>query len=170
VGLAYFGIAVVVPFAVLGMWVEQGQWTLSGSFWSLMAGAAGALGALGIILGFNFGGKPIYVMPLVFGGAPVVNTFTTMVEKGTWEGIPILFYLSLLLVIVGSASVLIFAPRPGKKPPIEKPPVKKPPLAKPPEAQPAGASDKGPAASDQGTSALLPPEVAAKDEPVSPDD
>ena len=34
----------------------------------------GAIGALGIILAFNFGGKPVYVMPLVFGGAPVITT------------------------------------------------------------------------------------------------
>ena len=46
-----------------------------------MGGAAGALGALGIIMAFNFGGKPVYVMPLIFGGAPVVNTFFTITAE-----------------------------------------------------------------------------------------
>ena len=70
VGLAYFGMAVLVPLAVLGVWVEPGSWSLSGILWSLAGGAAGAVGALGIILAFKFGGRPIYVMPLVFGGHP----------------------------------------------------------------------------------------------------
>ena len=33
---------------------------------------------------FNFGGKPVYVMPLVFGGAPVVNTLFTTFTSGLW--------------------------------------------------------------------------------------
>ena len=83
--------------------------------WSLLAGAAGAIGALGIIYAFNFGGKPIFVMPLVFGIAPVVNTFTEIVTKSLYESIPLTFYLSLILVILGAIMVLICAPR-GKKP------------------------------------------------------
>ena len=75
VGMAYFGIAIVVPLAILGKSGEKGSWTKVGVLWSLLAGAAGALGALGVILAVRvFGGQPIYVMPLVFGGAPVVNT------------------------------------------------------------------------------------------------
>ena len=42
-----------------------------GTAWSLGGGAVGAIGALGVIMAFNLGGKPVYVMPLVFGGAPV---------------------------------------------------------------------------------------------------
>ena len=74
----------VVPLALLYLqpWSEPGEWTMPGSAWSLAAGAAGAVGALGIILAFNFGGKPIYVMPLVFGGAPVVNTLITILGQG----------------------------------------------------------------------------------------
>ncbi len=120
VGLAYFLIAVVVPLALLGTLGEPGQWApdgnLSGILWSLGAGAAGAIGALGIIMAFNFGGKPIYVMPLVFGCAPVVNTFTTLIHEGTFGQIGVMFYGSLLLVILGAVTVLIFAPRPHGKP------------------------------------------------------
>src|SRR5437762_12876071 len=73
VGLAYFLIGVIVPAVWLHYYGEKGEWTISGLVWSLAGGAMGALGALGIILAFKFGGQPIYVMPLVFGGAPVVN-------------------------------------------------------------------------------------------------
>jgi hypothetical protein len=121
VGLAYFAIAVVVPLAMLAMGSEadKGTWTFTGVVWSLAAGAAGAIGALGIILAFNFGGKPIYVMPLVFGGAPVINTLTTVATQGTYQQIPWLFYISLLMVIVGAVTVLVFAPRAGKPKPAE---------------------------------------------------
>jgi hypothetical protein len=109
VGLAYFAIGVVVPALLLSAGAEPGQFTMSGTFWSLLAGTAGALGALGIILAFTFGGKPIYVMPLVFGGAPVVNTFLTMMASG--EGAPSpFFYAGLILVITGAAMVLVFSP------------------------------------------------------------
>ncbi|MCO6459165.1 MAG: hypothetical protein J5I93_27970 [Pirellulaceae bacterium] len=121
VGLAYFAIAVVAPLVLLGVFDEPGEWMpdgkLDGILWSLGAGAAGAIGALGIILAFNFGGKPIYVMPLVFGCAPVVNTFTTAAMEGTFGKIGPWFLGSLMLVILGAVTVLVFAPRAPHKPP-----------------------------------------------------
>ena len=121
VGLAYFAIAVVIPFFLMGQFNEPGPessiWFNSGMVWSLLAGAAGAVGALGIIYAFNFGGKPIFVMPLVFGIAPVVNTFTEIVSKSLYESIPTPFYLSLILVILGAIMVLVCAPRPKKPKP-----------------------------------------------------
>lgn len=116
VGIAYFAIAVAVPLAILSVYTEGGHWTVAGTLWSLAGGAAGAIGALGIIMAFNFGGKPIYVMPLVFGFAPVMNTVTTMSIEGTWAGVlnNIPFLLSLLLVICGAVTVLVFAPRPPR--------------------------------------------------------
>jgi hypothetical protein len=116
VGLAYFVIAVLVPVPLLKVFEEPGGWTMSGTIWSLAAGGAGAVGALGIIMAFNFGGKPIFVMPLVFGGAPVVNTLVTIWAEGTIAEVTAPFYASLMLVIGGAVTVLIFAPRPGAKP------------------------------------------------------
>ena len=116
VGLAYFAIAVMIPPVLLAFSGEGGGWTVAGVIWSFAGGAAGAIGALGIILAFNFGGQPIYVMPLVFGGAPVVNTLTTVASQGTFGQVPPLFYVGQLLVIVGAVTVLVFAPRPGAKP------------------------------------------------------
>jgi hypothetical protein len=118
VGLAYFVVAVVVPNLLLTGWSENSHYAnLSGTFWSLAAGAAGALGALGIIMAFNFGGKPVYVMPLVFGGAPVVNTLFSAVSKGLLNNLHPMFLAGLILVIAGAAMVLVFAPRgiPPKK-------------------------------------------------------
>ncbi len=111
VGLAYFVVAVVAPLLLMPVLIEPGGWNVSGTAWSISSGAAGALGALGIIMAFNFGGKPIYVMPLVFGCAPVVNTFVTVAAEGTYRQVHSPFFFSLALVILGAVTVLVFAPR-----------------------------------------------------------
>lgn len=117
VGLAYFLIAVLVPNALLQVMPESSSYAnVSGTIWSLAAGAAGAIGALGIILAFNFGGKPIYVMPLVFGGAPVVNTLFTATTNRALGQLEPMFLAGLILVVAGAAMVLVFAPRGGHAP------------------------------------------------------
>ena len=40
----------------------------------MVAGLCGAVGAVGLILAKKDGGSILYIMPLVFGGAPVVNS------------------------------------------------------------------------------------------------
>ena len=110
VGLAYFVIAVLVPAAMLLKRGERGSWTRKGTIYSLAAGAAGALGALGIILAFNFGGEAIFVMPLVFGCAPVVNAFVAIVLAKSYKEVGPLFLAGLILVVAGAVSVMIFKP------------------------------------------------------------
>jgi len=110
VGIAYFLIAVVYPMVVLKTTGEKGQWSMGGIFWSFTAGAVGAIGALGIVLAFKFQGKPVYVMPLVFGLAPIVNTFVTMFMSGTFKQASRIFYAGILIVAVGAAGVLTFKP------------------------------------------------------------
>jgi len=111
VGMAYFVIAVVVPILVLYLRGEKGDWSFWGTVWSAGGGIAGALGALGIILAFNFGGSPSYVMPLVFGCAPVVNAFLTIYWAGNWRDVSPMFLAGLILVAVGAFTVLFFAPK-----------------------------------------------------------
>jgi hypothetical protein len=110
VGLAYFLIGVIVPAVWLHLRGEKGDWTLTGIVWSLAGGSLGAIGALGIILAFTFGGRPIYVMPLVFGGAPVVNAFLTIYLARRMKEIGPLFLAGLIMVVLGAVTVLIFAP------------------------------------------------------------
>ena len=111
VGLAYFLIAVLIPLVLLSRG-ERGGWTTKGVVWSLLAGAAGAFGALGVILALGFGGKPIYVMPLVFGGAPVVNTLFTAFMNRAFDQLKAPFLAGLILVILGAVTVLVFKPQP----------------------------------------------------------
>lgn len=114
VGLAYFLIGVIVPAVWLHYYGEKGEWTLTGLIWSLAGGAMGALGALGIILAFKFGGQPIYVMPLVFGGAPVVNAFLTIFLAGRIKDIGPVFLAGLVIVLIGAIDVMLSAPGPPR--------------------------------------------------------
>lgn len=112
VGIAYFVIAIVVPLGILSRFGEKGKWTTVGVVWSLVAGAAGALGALGVILALRvFGGNAIYVMPLVFGGAPVVNTLLTAFMNRAFGQLKAPFLAGLILVVAGAATVLVFKPQ-----------------------------------------------------------
>lgn len=115
VGVAYFVIAVVVPIVLLQMRGEKGDFTFSGTAWSLGAGAAGAVGALGIIMAFNYGGSPAYVMPMVFAGAPVVNAIVTIYLSGRWREASTWslasFLAGLILVSIGAFMVLSTAQR-----------------------------------------------------------
>jgi gas vesicle protein len=121
VGVAYFLIAVLFPIFVLLTKGEKGHWSVSGFFWSFVAGAVGAIGALGIILAFKFNGKPSYVMPLVFGLAPIVNTFVTMLMARTFKQASAVFYLGILIVAIGAAGVLIFKPTKAKVAEVDEP-------------------------------------------------
>ena len=119
VGIAYFLIAVLFPIFVLVTKGEKGHWSASGFFWSFVAGGVGAIGALGIILAFKFNGKPSYVMPLVFGLAPIVNTFVTMIMARTFKQASAIFYIGILIVAIGAAGVLIFKPTKAKTTSVE---------------------------------------------------
>lgn len=120
VGISYFFLAIIIPLFVLAAWPDGKSWSWIGGLWSTLAGALGALGALGIILAFNSGGKPVFVMPLVFGGAPVINTLTSSIwayqRSGEIPQISNLFLLSLALAIAGAAMVLVFAPKAAPQP------------------------------------------------------
>lgn len=113
VGIAYFLIAVLVPAVLLARRGEKGAWTFTGILWSAIAGTCGALGALGVILALAAGGKPIYVMPLIFGGAPVLNTLLSAWMNRSFGELKAFFLAGLLLVITGAVTVLVFKPQPS---------------------------------------------------------
>jgi hypothetical protein len=93
---------------------EKGVWSLSGILLSLFAGSVGALGALGVLLALTFKGAPIFVMPLVFGLAPVVNTLVTSWMGKTYRQISPKFITGLVLVALGAVGVLLSKPAPAK--------------------------------------------------------
>jgi hypothetical protein len=113
VGVAYFVIAVAMPLILITVLKTGGTWNQTGLLWSLAGGAAGAMGALGIIYAFNFGGKPIFVMPLIFGLAPILNTITTLTENNSWGRIDVTFLAALFVTITGAVTVLVTAPKPA---------------------------------------------------------
>ena len=111
VGLAYFLVGVVVPLIVL---TAQGQglkgFNASGTTAATVAGTLGALGAVCIIFSFRAGGTPTYVMPLVFGGAPLVNVIYTMATHPPKTAPNPMLYLGFLVTALGAGMVLYFKP------------------------------------------------------------
>ena len=143
VGVAYFLISIVGPILVmqfLGM--EKGNgvfhgWTFNGTVLSLAGGAAGALGAFALIMALNYGGPrgPLFVMPLVFGCAPVVSTLVsafvmTYIDKKAVEISPF-FLVGLCVVALGAVTTLLNAPKPAKATTAIERPVKNNPLTAP---------------------------------------
>ncbi len=127
VGVAYFVIGVVIPLILF--LTGQYDWpdmTSTGLSFSALAGAAGAIGALCVIFatkaaiesakasGLPPGTYKLYIAPLIFGLAPVINTLVTIVwhpEKGApfhfgfelpgWK-----LWAGIVLVGLGAALVL----------------------------------------------------------------
>jgi hypothetical protein len=112
VGIAYFLIGVIVPAMTL---MSQGQldargFNGAGTTAATLAGALGALGAVCIIFAFRAGGSPTYVMPLVFGGAPLVNVLYTIAAHPPKNAPGPMLYLGFVITAVGAAMVLYFRP------------------------------------------------------------
>ena len=110
VGVAYFLIGVIVPVAALGAQGNLSNFNMGGLVTATIAGALGAAGAACIIWAFRTGGLPVYVMPLVFGGAPIVNVLVTMVIHPPKSAINPMLFVGFALASVGAALVLYFRP------------------------------------------------------------
>jgi hypothetical protein len=110
VGVAYFLIGVLVPVAALSAQGSMGGFNGDGLMKATVAGALGAAGAVCIIYAFRTGGLPVYVMPLVFGGAPIVNVLVSMALHPPKSAINPLLYVGFLLASAGAAMVLYFRP------------------------------------------------------------
>ena len=110
VGVAYFLIGVVVPVAVLSAQGGLSEFEPVGLITAVAAGALGAAGAVCIIWAFKSGGLPVYVMPLVFAGAPIVNVLFTMLLHPPKSAINPMLYAGFVLASIGAAMVLYFRP------------------------------------------------------------
>jgi uncharacterized membrane protein len=111
VGAAYFLVGVLVPVAALGAQGQLNGFNAGGITWATIGGALGALGAVCIIYAFKTGGLPTYVMPLVFGGAPIVNVLFSMYQHPPHTRPNPLLYVGFVLVAVGAGLVLYFKPQ-----------------------------------------------------------
>ncbi len=118
---------VCIAYAVIGIGaavllkLRCSNWgfTPEGIRWSFVAGAAGAVGAFTLILALG-AANPIYkgasaaaVMPIVFAGAPVINTITAMLlhpPEGGFKALPVQFILGCVLAVVGAFLVAKYAP------------------------------------------------------------
>jgi hypothetical protein len=120
VGLAYLVVAVAGAAIFLKVRGSDFSMTSSGSVWSFIAGSAGALGALTLVLALGAaaatmkGAAPSAVMPIVFAGAPIVNAITAMIAHppagGIRAALPLPFILGCILAATGGFLVAKFAP------------------------------------------------------------
>ena len=79
VGVAYFLIAILLPVAILWARGKMPARNAGGILFATLAGVAGALGALCVILAvFEFNGPRIFVAPVIFALAPVINTLVSL--------------------------------------------------------------------------------------------
>ncbi len=123
VGVAYFLTAVVIPsIFIFGLkndpTVKPGKepnFKTAAVAWGIGAGISGAIGALCVIFAVTIAGKggALYVAPLVFAGAPIINTLVTIYyfhptgNTPDWK-----FFLGLALAAIGAVMVMLFKPKP----------------------------------------------------------
>jgi len=127
VGIAYFVIGVLIPvYLFVSGQYEWPELTTTGLVFSALAGVAGAVGALCVIFatksaiasaresGLDPNTYKLFIAPLIFGLAPIINTIVSMFwhpEKGQpfhfgfdlpgWK-----LWAGIVLVGVGAALVL----------------------------------------------------------------
>ncbi len=116
IGLSYFVVGLAAPIVWFYLRGEGGHWSVMGVLWALAGGAAAALGTLGVLLAFRFSGRPVYVMPLVFGGTAVVHALLSMFFAGRRKEIGATLLAGLIMVVLGAVVVFIFAPAPTAAP------------------------------------------------------
>jgi hypothetical protein len=110
VGVAYFLIGVLIPVVALSSQGQLSGFGTAGLINATIAGALGAAGAACIIWAFKTGGLPVYVMPLVFGGAPIINVAVSMLIHPPKSALNPMLFVGFLLASVGAGMVLYYRP------------------------------------------------------------
>jgi hypothetical protein len=101
---------VLVPVISLGSQGDLKGFNTGGTLSATAGGMLGAIGAVFIIFAFRAGGLPAYVMPLVFGGAPLVNVLVSMLTHPPKESPNPLLWAGYVLASAGAALVLYYKP------------------------------------------------------------
>jgi uncharacterized membrane protein YeaQ/YmgE (transglycosylase-associated protein family) len=116
VGIAYLLTAVLAPLALLIARGSDWQLPPAGIKWSLLAGVVGAVGAFCVLLAFGAGGRPAFVMSIIFAGAPIVNAVVSLIlhpPKGGFSALPLPFVAGIVLAALGGFLVTKFKPTPA---------------------------------------------------------
>jgi drug/metabolite transporter (DMT)-like permease len=123
VGGAYFILAVLLPIVILRARGKSPAWNARGVTLATLAGVAGAAGALCVIFAtVVFPGPPMFVAPVIFALAPVVNTVVSLFwhpNEGAFtvgaprEPVHWSLYLGVILAGLGAALVLAAKDLPG---------------------------------------------------------
>ena len=106
IGVAYLVIA-IIGGSLMMKFVFNDNFDFSGKYfpamkWGFFAGCLGALGALALTFALTkAGGKPAYVMPIVFGGAVTVNAISAYFSFRHEAVINPLMWVGMALVAVG---------------------------------------------------------------------
>ena len=128
VGIAYFLVAVLIPSFFIfykgdpTVKVQANlNWNSVSITYGILAGVAGAAGALCVIFAAKEAGAmaPLIVAPLVFAGAPIINTIvsvTIFAHGKKFESLSPTFYIGLLVSIAGMLLVMINKPNEIKEP------------------------------------------------------
>jgi hypothetical protein len=122
VGIAYFLVAVLIPsFFIFYKGDPTAKdpaklnWGTPSITYGILAGVAGAAGALCVIFAVKEAGPTaaFIVAPLVFAGAPIINTIvsvTIFAHGKKFEALSPSFYLGLLVATTGMVLVMINKP------------------------------------------------------------
>lgn len=122
VGIAYFLVAVLIPsFFIFYKGDPTAKdpaklnWATPSITYGILAGVAGAVGALCVIFAVKEAGPTaaFIVAPLVFAGAPIINTIvsvTIFAHGKKFESLSPSFYLGLLIATAGMVLVMINKP------------------------------------------------------------
>lgn len=120
IGVAYLVIG-IIGGSLMMKFVFHDNFDFTGKYapamkWGFLAGCLGAFGALALTFALTkAGGKPAYVMPIVFGGAVTVNAIASyFIHRGA--KIDPLMWVGMLLVAVGICLTAAFTPH-GHGPP-----------------------------------------------------
>ncbi len=119
-----YAITGIISIAVLKARGSAFTFTSTSISWSLVAGLAGALGAFTLVLALGAAATPVKmgggglgaaaafaVMPIVFGGAPIVNAIVNMLKQGSgFKSLSLPFVLGIILAACGGFLVAKFAP------------------------------------------------------------
>jgi len=118
IGVAYLVFA--IGGGLVGMYLKQDSFSYAGSqspamTWGFIAGTCGAFGALFLTSAMLSGGKPLFVMPIVFGGAVSITAIVSIIQLRQVTTTHPFLWLGMVLVVVGVVLVARYTPH-GHKP------------------------------------------------------